>query len=78
MFYGTEPCDAIHLLVRVDHKYKPIIADLVKQHAVIRSFCDEKRYIDSFAVMDPHNDDPALSRITDFLIERADAFVASQ
>ena len=78
MFYGTEPCDAIHLLVRVDHKYKPIIADLVKQHAVIRSFCDEKRYIDSFAVMDPHNDDPALSRITDFLIERADAFVASR
>ncbi len=76
MFYGSEPCDAIHLLVRVDRRYKPIIADLVKQHTVIRSFADERRYIDSFAVIDPRNDDPALSRITDILIERADAFVA--
>lgn len=76
MFYGSEPHDAVHLLVRVDRKYKPLIADLVKQHTVIKSFVDEKRYIDSFAVVDPRCEDPALSRITDFLIERADAFVA--
>ena len=48
----------------------------MKQHTVIKSFVDEKRYIDSFAVVDPRCEDPALSRIADFLIERADAFVA--
>ena len=71
MFYGTEPHDAIHLLVRVDKKYRPIIADLVKQHTVIRSLTDEKRYIDSFAVVDPKNDNPVLSFIVDYLIEQA-------
>ncbi len=60
MFYGSEPHDAVHLLVRVDRKYKPLIADLVKQHTVIKSFVDEKRYIDPFAVVDPRCEDPAL------------------
>ena len=48
-----------------------IIADLVKQHTVIRSLTDEKRYIDSFAVVDPKNDNPVLSFIVDYLIDHA-------
>ena len=45
----------------------------MKQHTVIRSLTDEKRYIDSFAVVDPKNDNPVLSFIVDYLIEHANA-----
>ena len=51
-FYATDPGDGIHLLTKVDRKYKPLMSDMLKQHVVILPFADKKRYVDAFALMD--------------------------
>lgn len=73
MFYGTAPADGIHLLTRVDKKYKPVIADLLKQHVTIRTLSDKPRYVDSFALVKFDPDKPALVYLADRLEEHAEA-----
>ncbi|WP_165047081.1 MULTISPECIES: LysR family transcriptional regulator [unclassified Adlercreutzia] len=73
MFYGTEPADGIHLLSRVNKKYKPLIANLLKQYVVIRPLCDKKRYVDSFALVKRDTDKPALAHLADLLEQHAEA-----
>lgn len=50
-FYATDPGDGIHLLTKVNKKYKPLIADLIKQHTSIVALRDKKRYVDAYAFM---------------------------
>lgn len=60
-FYATDPGDGIHLLTRVDPKYKPFIADLLKQHTKIMRFSDQKRYVDAYALLRKDPDRPELA-----------------
>lgn len=62
-FYATDPGDGIHLLTKVDRKYKPLISDLLKQHVAIVPFKDKKRYVDAFALM---KDDPERAELESF------------
>ena len=50
-FYATDPGDGIHLLTKVDRKYKPLISDLLKQHVTVLALKDKKRYVDAYAFM---------------------------
>lgn len=62
-FYASDPGDGIHLLTKVDRKYKPLISELLKQHVTIVPFKDKKRYVDAFALM---KDDPERAELECF------------
>ncbi|WP_139653671.1 LysR family transcriptional regulator [Raoultibacter phocaeensis] len=70
-FYATDPGDGIHLLTKVDRKYKPLISDLLKQHVEIVPFADKKRYVDAFALMKSFPDRPDLEFFSELLVEHA-------
>ncbi len=71
-FYATDPGDGIHLLTRVDPKYKPIIADLLKQHTKIMRFTDKKRYVDAYALLRKDPERPELAFFVEELVRRAE------
>ena len=75
-FYATDPGDGIHLLTKVDRKYKPLMSDILKQHAVILPFTDKKRYVDAFALMRCDADRPDLDYFAELLREHAASFQA--
>lgn len=71
-FYATDPGDGIHLLTKVDRKYKPLISDLLKQHVDIVPFGDKKRYVDAFVLMKNFPERPDLEYFSELLVEHAD------
>lgn len=71
-FYATDPGDGIHLLSRVDPRYKPILADLIKQHTKILRFSDQKRYVDAYALMRKDPERPELQFFAEQLEQRAE------
>ena len=73
-FYATDPGDGIHLLTKVDRKYKPLMSDMLKQHVVILPFADKKRYVDAFALMDSDPGRPDLEYFAELLREHAERF----
>lgn len=73
-FYATDPGDGIHLLTKVDKKYKPIIADLLKQHVSILSLSDKKRYVDAYAFMKKDSERPELKFFAEQLEKHAESF----
>ena len=72
-FYASDNKDGIHLLVRVDRKYKPIIASLVKTNNVIVPLKDEKLFVSSFIIAERDPNSPELKYLLDLLKERAQA-----
>lgn len=75
-FYATDPGDGIHLLTKVDRKYKPLISDLLKQHVDIVPFGDKKRYVDAFVLMKNFPERPDLEYFSELLVEHADRMKA--
>ena len=73
-FYATDPGDGIHLLTKVDRKYKPLMSDMLKQHVVILPFADKKRYVDAFALMESDPGRPDLEYFAELLREHAERF----
>lgn len=73
-FYATDPRDGIHLLTKVDKKYKPIIADLLKQHVSIVPLVDKKRYVDAYALMKKNSGRPELDFLAEELEQHAELF----
>lgn len=72
-FYGSHPGDGIHLLTKVDRKYSPLLATLLKEHVKIRSL-NEKCYVNSYALMSNYPDRPELEFFAEHLQQHADAF----
>lgn len=70
-FYATDPGDGIHLLTKVDRKYKPLISDMLKQHVAIVPFRDKKRYVDAFVLMKSYPERPDLEYFAELLAEHA-------
>ena len=75
-FYATDPGDGIHLLTKVDHKYKPLIADLLKQHVTILPLKDKKRYVDAYAFMKKDSGRPELEFFAEQLEKHAERLYA--
>lgn len=71
-FYATHPGDGIHLITKVDRKYKPLIGDLLRQNVTILPLTDKKRYVDSFALMKADPDRPELDFFSQHLTEHAE------
>lgn len=70
-FYGSDPGDGIHLLSRVDKKYQPFVANILKQRVNIVRLSDRKRYVESFAIMKKDPADPELAFFADKLAAHA-------
>lgn len=71
-FYAADPGDGIHLLTKVNKKYKPLIADLLKQHVTVLPLRDKKRYVDAYVFMKKDLDRPELEFFADKLEEHAE------
>lgn len=71
-FYATDPADGIHLLSRVDPRYKPILANLIKLHTNVLRFSDKKRYVEAYALMKKDTDRPELDFFAKQLRARAE------
>lgn len=76
-FYAADPGDGIHLLTKVDRKYKPLMSDMLKQHVTILPFTDKKRYVDAFALMKSDPNRPDLEYFAELLREHAEAHLPS-
>lgn len=75
-FYATDPGDGIHLLTRVDRRYKPLISDLLKQHVVVKTLKDKKRYVNAYALMKKDITRPELKFFADELEQHVERFKA--
>lgn len=71
-FYSAPLKDGVHLLSRVDRKYRPIISEGLKKNATIVSLNDRKRYIDAFAVAKANPQQPELSFVLECLKQHSD------
>ncbi|MEG0758017.1 MAG: hypothetical protein RR505_06375, partial [Raoultibacter sp.] len=71
-FYATHPGDGIHLITKVDRKYKPLISDLLRQHVTILPLTDKKRYVDSYVLMKTDPERPELDFFSQHLTEHAE------
>lgn len=71
-FYATDPGDGIHLLTKVDRKYKPLIAGMLRQHVVILPLTDKKRYVDAYALVKKDGLRPELAFFAEHLEEHAE------
>lgn len=76
-FYATNPADGIHLISKVDKKYKPLIASLLKQNVAIVPLTDKKRYVDAYALMRKDPERPELDFVATCLAQHAETLRAS-
>lgn len=69
-FYSNDPGDGIHLLVAVDKKHRPLIADLVRRHVKVRALKEETFFGNAFVLVRKENRGSILSFLVDQIEQR--------
>lgn len=50
-FFSSDPGENIHLLSRVDRKYSPMLAGVIKQHTVLKPLAGDKYCVSAYALV---------------------------